>query len=152
MGVRENVMDLIQQLASDLDDEEFSRYLDKCADDFQYAITVETPELASTATWLSVDKPEMQDLLKDIKRHVRLKGRFLRQLGPSQIQLNRKARSAQAKTSFVTILTDLEGVSNVYAVGHYTDRITWDDDAVRLVDRVVNLHTRDLGAGSHVPL
>lgn len=152
MGVRENIEELIQQLAEDLDSEEFTGYLAKCADEFQYAIEVDTPEIASTATWLSVDKPEMKDLLKDIKRHVRINGRFLRQLGPSKIKLDRKSRTATARTSFITVLTDLDGASNVYAVGHYTDRISWRDGDPLLVDRVVSLQTRDLGAGSHVPL
>lgn len=152
MGVRENIEELIQELADDLDKEDFTNYLTKCAEDFQYMIEVDTPELASTSTWLSVDKPEMKDLLKDIKRHIRLKGRFLRQLGPSQIKLEQKARTANARTSFITVLTDLDGTSRIYAVGHYLDRISWDDSATLLVERVVHLQTRDLGAGSHVPL
>jgi len=152
MSLRQRIEDLIHDLAFSMDEERFDRYLASCSESFEYTISVDTPELGREAVWLHHDKAEMRDLFKGLRQHIRLQGQFLRQLSSPYVEVDGDGETATARTTFLTIYTELDGVSRVYAAGRYDDVFQTAGDSPLLAKRIVRLQTRDLGPGSHLPL
>lgn len=55
-------------------------------------------------------------------------------------------------SSVLLIPTDTAGNSKLFAAGYYDDVIEPDGDALRIIERVVHLETRELGPGVYVPI
>lgn len=134
-----------------LDEEDFCSFLACCSDDFHYTIRVHSPELRRDMTWLEHDLAGMQGLLEGVRDHLRRQGRLLRHLGAS-VLVEASAQHTVLDTSVLVLHTDLEGVTRVWAAGRYRDAVAAGADGARLLNRRVQLHTRDLGTGSHVPI
>ncbi len=134
-----------------LDDEDYAAFTGLCSTTFRYAIRVYSPELRKDMTWLAHDLEGLRVLLEGLASHLRRPGQLLRHLGASvpDVQTDECIKLA---TSFVIYETGLDGRSLPWAVGRYHDVIIREGEALRLAERTVRLHTRDLGIGSHVPV
>ena len=143
--------ELVARSCLALDDEDAPGFVKLCARDFSYRIEVESPELRRTMVWLEHDLNGFEELLRTLGDHLRRSGRLLRHLGAS-VALENDDRSLLISTSFSVLHTALDGRTGLWAVGRYLDRICIVDEAPRLLQRTVDLHTRDLGIGSHVPI
>ena len=142
---------LIYQTCLLMDEEKFSDYLALCAKDFHYQIKADSPELSKEMTWLDLARDDLANLLENVPNHVRLPGKMMRQASVYTIARNGESEAA-VTTSLIVIYTELDGVSRIYANGKYLDVVDLSGSAPKLKSRTVWLDTRDLGAGSHVPL
>lgn len=143
--------ELVARSCLALDEEDGDGFLALCADDFRYRIEVASPELRRTMVWLEHDGDGLRELLGSLPEHLRRSGRLLRQLGAS-VSLSEDPQELRLGTSFSVVHTRLDGRSVLWAAGRYRDVIGLRGDTLRLCARTVDLHTRDLGIGSHVPL
>jgi methanesulfonate monooxygenase small subunit len=135
-----------------LDNEQFDKYVDLCGPDYQYSITVYSPELRKEQVWLQHNRSELIGLFKMLPQHVRMPGRFFRQVSVYDFGELSDRNTVEAKSSLVVFYTEPEGVSRLFAVGRYHDRISVKDGIQVLLSRTVSLDTRDLSPGAHVPL
>ena len=146
-GARE----LVARSCLALDSEDTATFLALCAADFDYCIKVDSPELRRTMVWLEHDRDGLGELLASMGDHLRRSGRLLRHLGASVVLEDDGAR-LRLSTSFTVFHTALDGRTALWAAGRYLDEIGAVDGDLRLLRRTVDLHTRDLGIGSHVPI
>ncbi|WP_077562455.1 aromatic-ring-hydroxylating dioxygenase subunit beta [Polaromonas sp. C04] len=147
----EEINRLIYTSALKLDAEDFKGFLRQCGESFRYTIKAYSPELGKEMTWLDHGRKGMQDLFGMLPQHVRMKGRFKRHVSVYSVDRQEDGR-AKAHSSFLLIHTDPEGNSKLFAAGQYFDVIDVSGDAPRLVERVVQLETRELGPGMHIPV
>lgn len=134
-----------------LDDEDYAAFLAHCAADFRYAIRVYSPELRKWTTWLAQSRSDLEGLFAALPEHLRRRGRLLRHLGPTVVD-DLGNGECRAITSFVVFHTGTDGRTQPWAAGRYRDRLVADGARALLTEREVVLDTRDLGAGSHVPI
>lgn len=142
---------LIYTSALKLDAEDFKGFLRQCGESFRYAIKTYSPELGKEMTWLDHGRKGMQGLFAMLPQHVRMKGKFKRHVSVYAIDHLEDGR-VKAHSSVLLIHTDPDGVSKLFAAGQYFDVIEVSGEAPRLVERVVQLETRELGPGMHIPV
>jgi len=148
--LRERIWDVVARSCQFLDDEEYGRYLDLLDDEFTYTISYYSPDLRKDMVLLQHTKKELAILTDNIKNHVRLSGRLFRQAHLYQVNGGDGAFDA---TSYLTVVhTDQDGISRLFCVGRYLDRVAANETAVRLISRHVRMDTRDIGPGCHFPL
>jgi len=135
-----------------LDAEKFDDYLALCSTDFHYQIKADSPELGKEMVWLDLNREELANLLENVPNHIRLPGKFARQATVYSIARNADDSQAEVTTSLIVIYTDLEGISRIFAAGMYIDTVALTGATPTLTTRTVQLDTRDLGPGSHIPL
>lgn len=147
----EDINRLIYASAMKLDAEDFKGFLHHCGESFRYAIKAYSPELGKEMTWLDHGRKGMQGLFAMLPQHVRMKGRFKRHVSVYSVDRQEDGR-AKAHSSVLLIHTDPEGNSKLFAAAQYFDVIDVSGEAPRLVERVVQLETRELGPGMHIPV
>lgn len=142
---------LVSKLADALDQESFDDFMSLCSEDMVYKISAFSPEIAKETVWLKHDKKGLMDIFKGLPRHIRMEGKFLRQVGMPTIKETKRG-SIEMSSPFTVIYTDMDGKSRLFAAGNYLDTIKKADGKLSLSKRTVKLHTRDLSSGCHVPL
>lgn len=147
---KETLEQLIMEAASLLDEEAFKKWMSLCSADFEYKITAHSPEIGQRMEWWHQDKATLEVTLANVNEHVRAQGTIKRHLGPVRLIANGERPRTEA--SVVLWHTDLQGTTQLYAVGRYIDDFVVEDDAVRFERREVALETRRLPFGSHAPL
>jgi methanesulfonate monooxygenase subunit beta len=135
-----------------LDREEFENYLGTFAPDMRYFISTYSEELRKDMIWLDHDRVGMENVFAMLPQHVRMEGNFMRQANVYRITRDKKNGHADVTTTFIVVYTDLDGVTNVFAAGHYNDVIDTSGKEAKIQSREVRLETRDLGPGSHMPM
>ena len=148
---RDAATNLISAACQYLDDEDWDAFLDLCDPAFRYRITVRSPEIKREMIWFNQDYAGLRDMFSVIPEHLRRLGTLLRQVSIGHIE-QRAPDMAQVTSTFQCIHTDLEGRSNLLAVGRYLDDVRATSGGLRLAARNTVLATRDLGVGSHVPI
>ena len=136
-----------------------ARLLDACAfDDFialfaegaEYAIEVVTPEIKRDSTWLRADRAELARLLSESSQHIHdLAARF-HFVTVDEVDIERETASSLSR--FIVVRTDLQGRSNVYAVGTYEDEWIAREEGWMIARRTVRLQTRMMEAPTPMPL
>ncbi len=136
-----------------------ARLLDACAfEDFtalfaqgaEYAIEVTTPEIKRNSTWLRADRAELARLLSESSQHIHdLAARF-HLVSVEEIDIERDTASSLSR--FIVLRTDLQGRSNVYAVGAYEDEWIAGEEGWLIARRTVRLQTRMMEAPTPMPL
>jgi methanesulfonate monooxygenase subunit beta len=136
-----------------LDAKDFSGWLDRCADDFAYAIRSWSPELRAQITWLEHDRAGIENLVHHLPRHHTEPVLLTRHATVYRIEPDAEGDEATAITALTIYHTqDDGGETSLFAVGRYYDRIIRTDDGWRLREREVELDTRSLGIGTQYPL
>jgi methanesulfonate monooxygenase small subunit len=165
--------DLIYELSLRLDAGDFAGYLERCAPDLRYTIGAYSPELRKPMLWLDLDKPGLRTLFDTLPRHHSDHARLSRHVtvykveGPTGVQ-DREGdglglgdlgvagdgdlQVVSALQVFRTVLDG--GATTLFAVGKIFDTVRFDPEAraARLLRRRIELDTRTLGIGSHLPL
>ncbi len=145
------VREIVGSAALALDAEAFDDFLALCTPDFHYQVRVTSPELGQDMIWLEQTREELGKLFSALPEHLTRQGQLTRQV--SVANTIEAADSLRVTSTFSVFHTDNNGRTAVMAVGRYHDEIVIDDKGeLRLRRRDVDLHTRDLGIGSHVPL
>ena len=141
---------LVHRTCLCLDDGDWGGYLDHCAADFVYRISVYSPELRKEMVWLEQDRKGMADLFDNLANHVTRPGDFLRH--PNVALVERDGDDARVTTTLLVVYTDFDGASRIFAAGRYNDVVDISGNRPLLRTREVRLDTRDLGGGTHFPI
>jgi len=149
--VPEPLSRLIYETALLLDAEDFPGFLNRCAEDFRYVIHAHSPELGKKMIWLEHDRKGMHDMFLMLNQHVRVKGHFKRHVSVYTID-SVGPNVSRVHTSLMLIHTNPDGVSSLFAAGHYIDVIRSEEGVHSLRERNVVLDTRDLSPGIHIPI
>ncbi|MBN9427360.1 MAG: hypothetical protein J0H09_12715 [Burkholderiales bacterium] len=135
-----------------LDQERFDDWLAQCAENFHYRITTFSDELGRQMDWMDKDKAGMTQVLTNANKHERYTGRLRRHLSMPRIDVEPGGQGLHVSTALATYHTEVNGVTSLYAIGSYIDEIREIDGRFALASRVVQLDTRRLAFGPHVPL
>ena len=168
---RSLVHDLVYELSLRLDAGDFYGYLERCAPDLRYTIGAYSPELRKPMLWLDLDKPGLRTLFDTLPRHHSDHARLSRHVtvykvdgsvnvdegagsghGPVHLTGGGELEVVSALQVFRTVLDG--GATTLFAVGKIFDTVRVDlkARAAHLVRRRLELDTRMLGIGSHLPL
>ena len=134
-----------------LDEEKFDDYLALFAEGGRYCIRAYSPDLRKDLSLLDLDRPELATLLTNLRKHVRMPGRFLRLAAPTTSQATGND-SVSVTTTVLVTHTDLEGISRIFAAGRYLDKVEVKNGKALIKEREVRVETRQFGPGSHIPL
>ena len=151
MKMVEDAKELVALSCLLLDEEKFDQYLGLFIPESRYSIRAYSPDLRKDVSFLDLDYAEMEVLFRNLPRHVRLPGRFLRLANGTVVESN-DGTQLSITTAVLVAHTDLEGVSRVFAAGRYRDKVAAVDGKARLIEREVRVDTRQFGPGSHIPL
>ncbi|MDG2243615.1 MAG: aromatic-ring-hydroxylating dioxygenase subunit beta [Rhodospirillaceae bacterium] len=151
MSEHEAIVALIGKSCLTLDDGNFESYLALCAPAYSYCIKVWSPELRKDMVWLEHDRDGMAGVFESLPEHLQRSGRLSRLAAVATIDAV-DADKFDVVSKFIVHHTDVEGRTQTLAVGRYNDRVVRIDGAVLLSEREVELETRDLGIGLHLPL
>lgn len=152
-GAKVVAAELVYQSCLLMDDMKFEDFLKLCTDDFQYTVTVYSPEAKIDMTWMDEDKESMERLLKVLPRHNSDHTPLSRHATVYRVDFDPKKNEAHAISSLQLFRTELDGgATELFAVGKLYDTIRMNGGGARLASRNVRLTTRMLGLGSHVPL
>jgi methanesulfonate monooxygenase small subunit len=152
MSTRALAEDLIYRAALHLDALEFDRYLGLCTADFRYTVGTYSPELRRPMVWMDHDKPALEVLFATLPKHNSDHAPLARHVTVYTVD-RRDGDLLEVTSALQVFRTTLDGgATGLFAVGklHDTARIT--ADGARLVRRHLDLQTRMLGIGSHIPL
>ena len=142
-------MNLISEMCEHLDKERFEEFLKLCSNEFNYRIIVYSPEIKKDMIWMDQDYSGMKNLLSLVPQHLRRLGSLSRYISIGKFEETKGC--LRINSPFQIMHTDLNGVTNLFAVGRYIDEIEVRDELL-LKNRLVELETRDLGVGSHIQL
>jgi methanesulfonate monooxygenase subunit beta len=166
------VHDLVYELSLRLDAGDFDGYLERCAPELRYTIGAYSPELRKPMLWLDLDKPGLRTLFDTLPRHHSDHARLSRHVTVYKVEGSANVdvgdglghgdhgvagggdlQVVSALQVFRTVLDG--GATTLFAVGKIFDTVRVDPEApraARLVRRRIELDTRTLGIGSHLPL
>ncbi len=155
--LRAELTDLIAGSAQLLDERRFGEWLDLTSPSFRYRIEAYSHDIRKHMTWLDHDRSGMLALIELLPKHHIDGGDWLRQVtvGKITVESETQASAASSLAVFHTVrdVGDSHvdgGSSRLLLVGRYHDRLERDGERWRLRERVVRLHTRQLGVGSHL--
>lgn len=135
-----------------LDEREFQGYLDLCEPDFRYVVGAYSPEIRKDMVWLDHDKPALRSLFETLPRHNSDHSVLSRHVTVYGVEIATDGTSASATSALQVFRTALDGgTTELYAVGKIHDSLRITDDRARLSKRHIQLDTRMLGIGTHVP-
>lgn len=147
---KDQIEDLIARASSLLDAEKFAEWIDLCATGFEYSITAYSDEIGQKVHWMVQDKTSLQTLVGSLGAHERDGGKIRRHLGT--VRLVERGDRPRAESSVILWHTDMQGTTQLFAVGKYVDDFVVANDALLFERREVMLDTRRLPYTSHVPL
>ena len=143
---------VIYQSALFLDAREFQAYLALCEPDFRYVVGAYSPEIRKEMVWLDQDKPALTSLFETLPRHNSDHSVLSRHLTVYRVELAPNGTSASAISALQVFRTALDGgTTELYAVGKIHDSLRIADGRARLWKRHIQLDTRMLGIGTHIP-
>lgn len=148
---KDNLLDLVYDSCELLDAENFDAWLDLCAEEFKYQIRTFSDELGKEMVWMNQDKAGMAHIFKNVKNHERYTGRLRRQATMTRIRAV-DAQLATVSSAIAVYHTEINGITQLYAIGTYKDQLKQTPGGLQLVSREVVLETRRLAFGSHVPV
>ena len=154
------IQQLVYKSCLFMNDESWKDYLALCDPQaFRYRVTNYSPEIRREQVWADRDFKAMKSAFDLMPRHNSDHAKLTRQVSIYTVDYDDAAREASVVSALTVYRTQLDGVNSyidsgqtsLYAVGVYKDRIRVDPDAARLVERVVQLDTRQLDVGTHKP-
>lgn len=146
------VQEFIHDTAIRLDAMDFKGYMALCDQDFRYTITAYSPEIRKDMIWLDHDFAGMETLFKNLPRHNSDHSTLTRHLTVYRISIDEAAAKADVLSGLQVFRTELDGgTTSLYAVGKLYDTVSMAGDELRLQKRRIELETRNLGMGHHLP-
>ena len=154
------IHDLVYRSCLYMNDESWKDYLALCdPQSFHYRVTNYSPEIRKEQVWADRDFKAMKASFDLLPRHNSDRSKLTRQVSIYTVDYDDQAREANVVSALTVYRTQLDGVNSyvesgqthLYAVGLYKDRIKVTEADAKLVERVVQLDTRQLDIGSHKP-
>jgi methanesulfonate monooxygenase small subunit len=150
--MRALVEDLVYGAALALDGGDFAAFVALCAPDFRYTVGAYSPEIRRPMIWLDQDRAGLALLFETLPRHHSDHARLSRHVTVYTVQATAAGDEARAVSALQVFRTALDGgATELFAVGKLHDTFRLVDGAVQLTRRHVELETRLLGIGSHIP-
>lgn len=147
--IDDDVTDLIYRSSSLLDEENFAGWLALCDADFRYRIMTYSDELRRNMIWLDKERQDLVHLFENVNQHERYTGRLRRHISMLRVE-NTHGGALSVRSEVAVYHTELNGVTQLYAIGTYHDGLVRADGGLRLALREVELHTRRVPFGPHV--
>lgn len=143
-----------------LDDQKWEQWLELCDDSFHYAIKSFSPEINRDMIYLQGGRKDLATMVKLLPKHNTDHSPLKRHTVVYTVDVDEKAQTASAVSSFVVYQNLLDGVnshidageSRLFLVGRYIDTLKLDNGQARFVKREVRLENRRLDKGSHWPI
>jgi methanesulfonate monooxygenase small subunit len=149
---RSTIEELVYKSCMLLDEKDYKGYLALCDDDFRYTITAHSPELRRDMVWLDHDRKGLETLFTQLPRHNSEHSPLTRNATVYSVAIEDSGEAANVVTALQVFKTELDGgITALYAVGKYLDRVSLANGTVKLARRTVKLDTRMLGIGYHIP-
>ena len=151
---------LVYQSCLYMNEESWKEYLSLCdPQSFRYRVMNYSPEMRKEQVWADRDYKAMKSSFDLLPRHNSDHSKLTRQVSVYTVDYDAHAKEANVVSALTIYRTQLDGTmsyvesgqTSLYAVGLYKDRIRLDAEAARLVDRIVQLDTRQLDVGTHKP-
>jgi methanesulfonate monooxygenase small subunit len=150
--VRAVFEELVYRTALALDAGEFAAYLGLCAPDFRYSAGAYSPEIRREMLWLDHDREGLANLFATLPRHHSDRAPLSRHVTVYTVDLAAAGDQARMDSSLLVFRTTLDGGSSeLFAVGKIHDTARLVGGGALLVRRHIQLQTRQLGIGSHIP-
>lgn len=158
--VLQPVHDLIYKSCLYMNDESWKDYLSLCdPQSFRYRVVSYSPEMRKDQVWADRDYKSMKLSFDLLPRHNSDHSKLSRQVNIYTVDYDEQAKEANVVSALTIYRTQLDGTmsyiesgqTNLYAVGLYKDLIRFNGGSPKLVDRVVQLDTRQLDVGTHKP-
>ena len=156
----EKVKDTIYRSCLYLDDEQWTKWLELCRENFNYKITSYSPEIRRDMVYLAGNHDELRSMTDMLPKHNTDHSPLKRHAVIYTVDMSENGASAEAVTSVVIYQTMLDGVNShidsgetrLFCVGRYIDSLVIEGDRAKLVSREMRLENRRLDKGSHWPL
>lgn len=154
------VHDLVYRSCLYMNDELWTEYLALCDPaSFRYRVVNYSPEIRKEQVWADRDYKAMKSSFELLPRHNADHSKLTRQVSIYTVDYSEQTREANVVSALTIYRTQLDGTmsyvesgqTSLYAVGLYKDRIRFNGDSPRLVERIVRLDTRQLDVGTHKP-
>ncbi|HZZ93240.1 MAG TPA: methanesulfonate monooxygenase [Usitatibacter sp.] len=154
------IHDLVHRSCLYMNDESWKDYLALCdPQSFRYRVTNYSPEIRREQCWADRDFKAMKAAFDIMPRHNSDRSKLTRQVSIYTVDYDAEACEANVVSALTVYRTQLDGSMSyiesgqtaLYAVGLYRDRIKLTDDEARLLERTVQLDTRQLDVGTHKP-
>lgn len=154
------VRDTIYRSTILLDQQDWNGWLAHCDAKFQYAIRTWSPEISKDVTYLALDLPGLESMVKLLPKHNTDHSPLTRHTSVYTIDLDNGGKSAKSVSSVVVYQNLLDGInshidageSRLFLVGKYIDSFTIDGNKAKFLSREVRIENRRLDKGSHWPI
>lgn len=158
--VGESVRGVIYESCLLMNEEDWPGFLNLCdPQTFRYSIVNYCPEIRKEQCWMERDHKGLKHLFELLPKHNSDHSQLTRHATVYRISYDDAVGEASAVSQVSIYRTQLDGVNSpfesgltsLYAVGRYLDKIRIDGNDTTLTTRVVRLDTRQLDIGSHYP-
>ena len=148
---KQAIEELLYKSTRLIDDENFRDFLELCGPDFTYTISTFSDELGTDMIWWHKDKEGMAHAVSNANNHERYTGTLRRHV--SMVRIVASDDGCHDVESAVAVYhTEVNGVTSLYAVGLYNDKISVQGETARFLKRETVLDTRRLTHGPHIPV
>lgn len=151
MELEKSISELMAQLCSRLDQNDYEGYLALCAADFSYRISAYSPEIRRDMLWLEKDKEGMTALIQLLPKQNMDRTPLTRHFNMCTVSPSQDDTHDVRSTLQVFRTEHSGGETSLVAIGEYLDKVRVTPEGPLLVNREVRLQTRMLGKGYHVP-
>ena len=149
---REGIRTLTSRSARFLNEGRFADFIALFAEDGRYLLEAESAEIGKRMTWLDLSSVELDALLEESPQHVHdLAGRK-HMVTVEEIDFSDGGDRADVLSGFAVFRTDIDGRTEVYAVGNYADTLRRTGDGWRIATRRVIVETRMFRTPTPTPL
>jgi methanesulfonate monooxygenase subunit beta len=150
---------LIYRSALLMNEEAWKDYLGLCDPSYQYRVVNYSPEIRREQVWADRDFKGMKAAFDLMPRHNTDRSKLTRQVHVYIVDYDSQAQEAAVVSALTVYRTQMDGMSSyiesgqtsLYAIGLYRDRVRIVNGLPKLVERVVQLDTRQLDIGTHKP-
>jgi 3-phenylpropionate/cinnamic acid dioxygenase small subunit len=161
LETRQQVVELIHDAGMAMNAEEWQAFLALCEPQgFRYRITNYSPEIRRTQCWMDRDFKGLKSVIELLPKHNTDHSPLVRHATVCKVLVDEASGEARAHTQVAIYRTELDGANShfdsgrtqLWAIGHYEDRVRTGEGGARLLERNVVLDTRQIDIGSHLPL
>ena len=149
---RETIRTLISQSAKYLDDRRYKDFIELFVEKGKYILEAESDEIGQRMIWLETSRDELAELLEESSQHVHDLAERIHLVSMDELTFDNSREDARASSAFSVFRTDTAGVTQVYAVGRYDDRLERSGDVWRIRERRVKVQTRMFRTPTPTPL
>ena len=152
------VQALVYSSCTAMNEEQWSDYLQLCdAQQFRYQVQTYSPEIRREQLWADRDFKSMKSSFSLLPKHNSDHSQLTRHAVVQELAYDAASEEARVTSNLTIYRTQLDGtmsyldsgITTLYAIGRYIDRISIKGSEPVLMERIVRLDTRQLDVGSH---